>query len=238
MNDNNAPPPPEEAGGYVAVFSDGGMYELCSIKIGNESMPVGELLASICSHPNVQQELPGIMPSHMGLRTDEGRMYKHDERILPWTAVFLCQAKSDNIEVVTPAVFPSPPAARKLHPVRQYVGSGRNKNGLLKHLIESGSGAVKQWDMPENYKGKSQYLHDTIQDFMSKGIEHALITICKGKTVSIKVSSRGCRPKLALEMVCLYENLNRDEWKFSTPVDWVNPGSTLNLIRKNQVINQ
>ncbi len=68
--------------------------------------------------------------------------------------------------------------------------------------------------------------------------KHALIRYCltphnhEAKSVIIKVSRKGCRPKMAVDMVCLFKGLNRDEWYvifYSNSDRWIKPGETYTM---------
>lgn len=201
-NNNNSPVLERREEG-ITVMSEGRMYFICFIPT-KVSVPAGELLARICSHPETCHWLPDLAPSCMGIRNEHGTLYQHFSHVQSGTTVYLCQTKG--IERVT---SPSPPLPR------------------LKNEEEKRE-PKKKWGTPEDYIGRCMYLKDTIDDFTQPEHDYATFVMRHSETqtreVVVRVSENGCRAKLALEMLCLFHGLQRDDWALlNSNVKWILP---------------
>lgn len=326
MNDNNA----QHDENIITVLSEGKMYKLCEIKISTAFINAGELLALICSHPNVQRDLPGIVASYMCIKKNKDYTYKHTDSVSAKATVYLCQKKSDDsvtvasnewtgsirvldavdeTEVCTVNVNEECTNASELLLLIQtktgnfdYVGLNTKHRRML-NSSESVRVHETVWvckkekekepivddftSHPVECEGKNEYLHDTIDDLTTSRVQVTLLfhpntrsiekvypgvgpvkgglmkyvykkqtsketvtqfKLDEGKyatikvidsnkkvmhVVILKVSKNGCRAKLALEMVCLYKQLNRDNWKFKdVTIDWINPRDTIEMVQR------
>ncbi len=213
MNDNNAPYIEEvpDGGGRkgIQVVSTLGRYNICFIETLAPVM-AGTLLTQVCSHPDTLQLFPELVISSMGLMSPAGVLYQPLHLIAPGATVHLCSTKGipqdDPPPKPVPAVQPmSPPLVHK--------------------TPKDFPSPEKKWNMPSDYVGKNEYLHQTINDLIDNNECARIHLVAKSIIVSLRVSTKGCRAKLALEMLCLFEGLNRDEWTFEDVSDkWIKPG--------------
>ena len=200
-NDNNSPPQ------GIIVMTEGKMYRLGFIHT-NVPIPAGELLAQICSDPGICELVPDLIVSCMGLRDENGELLQHDNLVQIDSVVYLCQAKSS-------------------HTLRSKVSEKEETKNTETNTPREEKRT--NYTFPEAYIGKNRFLYDVIDEmYDSIKFDHArfIIRISESRCIDkiIRVTRKGCRAKLALEMLCLFLDLNRDDWVFlDSSVKWILP---------------
>lgn len=216
-----------QAAATIKVVSESGLYTVCLVDTqGPVKVPI--LLRHICLHPDTQRYFPGLVQSSVGLMTSSGALYGPSDFVKPGETVHLCSVKGlpvddDSARVDHMAWKLRPELAPKL---AEHLRDTTHDVEFKQHTTFR-----QEWGpCPEDYIGKNEYLHDTLDDLLLK--KHRAV-ICfktggdgfKSRIVHLKVSIKGCRAKLALEMLCLFEGLDRDEYAFEDPSDkWIKPG--------------